>query len=339
MTAVVLLTGATGFIGDRLHQPLRAAGYRVRCLTRRPERARERWPDREWVGGDAHDPEALGAALAGCSASYYLMHGMGDLSPGWIDREVSGAEMFARVAEQAGLERIIYLGGVEPRGNPSDHLRARLQTGDRLRQGGVPCAELRAGMIVGSGSASWTIVRDLAARLPAMILPLWLENTSQPVAVDDVVAALVAAASVPLPASRIWDLPGPETLSGAEVLLRIAELLGRRPLIAKVPLISPRLSSHWIRLVTRADYRLAAELVEGLTSDLVARHPAFWKEAGLPEPLAFDEAAQRALRDDAASLRLPSRLLEWLAARFTRSAGSSRAALPASRPAGPERVR
>jgi uncharacterized protein YbjT (DUF2867 family) len=338
MTAVVLLTGATGFIGDRLHDPLRAAGYRVRCLTRRPERARERWPDREWVGGDAHDAQALGAALAGCQATYYLMHGMGDLSPGWIEREVAGAEMFARVAEQAGLERVIYLGGVEPRGNPSDHLRARLQTGDRLRHGRVPCAELRAGMIIGSGSASWTIVRDLAARLPAMILPLWLENQSQPVAVDDVVAALVAAATVPLPASRIWDLPGPETLSGAEVLLRIAELLGRRPLIAKVPLISPKLSSHWIRLVTRADYSLSAELVEGLTSDLVARHPAFWREAGLPEPLEFNEAAQRALRDDAARLRLPSRILEWLAARFTRSAGRPRAALPPSRPAA-ERVR
>lgn len=339
MTAVVLLTGATGFIGDRLHDPLRAAGYRVRCLTRRPERARARWPERDWVGGDAHDPEALGAALAGCSACYYLMHGMGDLSPGWIDREVSGAEMFSRAAEQAGLRRIVYLGGVEPRGNPSDHLRARLQTGDRLRHGGVPCAELRAGMIVGSGSASWTIVRDLAARLPAMILPLWLENQSQPVAVDDVVAALVAAASVPLPASRIWDLPGPETLSGAEVLLRIAELLGRRPLIAKVPLISPRLSSHWIRLVTRADYRLSAELVEGLTSDLVARHPSFWSQAGLPEPLSFDEAARRALREDAERLTRPARVLEWLAARFTRSAGSSRAALPASRPARPQRVR
>lgn len=338
MTAVVLLTGATGFIGDRLHDPLRAAGYRVRCLTRGPERARARWPDREWVGGDAHDPEALAAALAGCRSSYYLMHGMGDLSPGWIDREVAGAEMFARVAEQAGLERIIYLGGVEPRGNPSDHLRARLQTGDRLRRGGVPCAELRAGLIIGAGSASWTIVRDLAARLPAMILPLWLENQSQPVAVEDVVAALLAANDVPLPASRVWDLPGPESLSGAEVLMRIAGLLGRRPLIARVPLISPRLSSHWIRLVTRADYRLSAELVEGLTSDLVARHPAFWQEAGLPEPLGFDEAARRALRDDAERLRLPSRVLEWLAARFTRSAGGARAVLPPSRPAA-ERVR
>ena len=340
MTAVVLLTGANGFIGDRLHDPLRAAGFRVRCLTRRPERARERWPDREWVGGDAHDPDALRAALEGCRASYYLMHGMGDLSPGWIEREVAGAEMFARAAEETGLERIIYLGGVEPRGNPSDHLRARLQTGDRLRQGRVPCAELRAGMIVGSGSASWTIVRDLAARLPAMILPLWLENHSQPVAVDDVIAALIAAASIPLPVSRIWDLPGPETLSGSTVLLRIAELLNRRPLIARVPLISPKLSSHWIRFVTRADYRLAAELVEGLTSDLVANQPPFWPEAGLPEPLAFDEAARRALREDAERLGVPARVVEWLAGRVTRSAGNgARSVLAASRPAAPERVR
>lgn len=336
MPVRVLLTGATGFIGDRLHDPLRAAGFAVRCLTRRPERARERWPERDWVGGDAYDRRALCAALEGCQASYYLMHGMGDLSPGWIDREVAGAETFASAAEEVGLERIIYLGGVEPRGNPSDHLRARLQTGDRLRGGRVPCAELRAGMIVGSGSASWTIVRDLAARLPAMILPLWLENQSQPVSVDDVIAALLAAASVPLPASRVWDLPGPETLSGSQVLLRIAELLGRRPVITKVPLISPKLSSLWIRLVTRADYRLAAELVEGLTSDLVTTRPSFWKEAGLPEPLSFDAAARRALRDDAAQLSVGSRALEWLAGCVTRSAPrEARRVLPENRPNAP----
>ena len=333
MTRRVLLTGATGFIGDRLYAPLRAAGFRVRCLTRRPERARERWPEREWVGGDAHDREALCAALEGCQATYYLMHGMGDLSPGWIDREVAGAETFASAAEQAGLERIIYLGGVEPRGNPSDHLRARLQTGDRLRRGRVPCAELRAGMIVGSGSASWTIVRDLAARLPAMILPHWLENRSQPVAVDDIISGLLAAATVPLSTSRVWDMPGPETLSGTEVLLRIAALLGRRPLIARVPLISPKLSSQWIRLVTRADYRLAAELVEGLTSDLVATQPPFWVEAGLPEPLSFEESARRALREDAARLTVSARALEWFAARVTRGVPrGARGALMASRP-------
>ena len=333
MTVRVLLTGATGFLGQRLYGPLRAAGFGVRCLTRRTERARARWPERDWVGGDAHDRASLRAALSGCQLSYYLMHGMGDLSPGWIEREVAGAEAFASAAEDAGLTRIVYLGGVEPRGNPSDHLRARLQTGDRLRAGRVPCAELRAGMIIGSGGASWTIVRDLAARLPAMILPLWLENQSEPVAVDDVIAALLAAATIPLSASRVWDLPGPEAMSGAVVLLRIARLLRRRPLIAKVPLISPRLSSFWIRLVTRADYRLAAELVEGLTSDLVATHPAFWADAGLPGPLGFDDAARRALAEDAARLGSGARALEWLAACVTRSV---RADAPGALPAGSE---
>jgi uncharacterized protein YbjT (DUF2867 family) len=320
MDGRVLLTGATGFIGGRLHDPLVAGGWEVRCLTRRPDEAARRWPGRDWVAGDAGDEGAVSGALHGCRLAFYLVHGMGDLGPGWRAREVRAAAAFARAAAGAGLERVVYLGGVAPSGPPSEHLAARLETGLTLRGGAVPCLELRAGMIIGEGSASWTIVRDLAARLPAMVLPAWLAHRSEPVAVDDVVAALVAATRLPLSRSDVWDLPGPEALPGKEILRRVAAVMGRRPAFFKVPFVSPGLSSHWIRLVTRADHRLAAELVEGLTSDLVAARPGFWAWAGLPPPLRLEEAARRALAAEAGHLPFRAVALEAVAALLTRRA-------------------
>ncbi len=320
----VLLTGASGFIGRTLHASLVAAGLEVRCLTRSPEEARRRWPDRNWVGGDIGDPASLSRAMAGCGAAYYLVHGMGTARPDWADEELRWAEDFADVAGAAGLERIVYLGGVAPRGPPSAHLRARLMTGEALRSGPVRCLELRAGMIIGAGSASWTIVRDLAARLPAMVLPAWLAHRSEPVALDDVVAALAAAGRVELEESTWWDLPGPEALSGTDILLRIAAVMGRRPLLVRIPLVTPRLSSHWIRLVTRADHVLARELVEGLTSDLVGTRPGFWRSAGLAAPRPLEVAARLALAAEAGSIPASGRLAEAVAGWLTRRAGTNR---------------
>jgi uncharacterized protein YbjT (DUF2867 family) len=317
MSERILLTGATGFIGQNLHAPLLQAGFSVRCLTRRPGEARSRWPDHDWVGGDVGEPKGLARAMEGCTSAYYLVHGMASAKPGWADEELRWAEDFAEAAGQAGVRRVIYLGGVAPRGEPSEHLRSRLETGQVLRSGPVPCLELRAGMIVGAGSASWTIVRDLAARLPAMVLPAWLAHRSEPVAVDDVVAALAAGLRIALPASTWWDIPGPEALSGKEILLRTAAVMGRRPILLDVPLVTPRLSSHWIRLVTRADYGLARELVEGLTSDLLATRPGYWAAAGLPAPMALEEAARRALAAEAGTLALRGRLAEALAGLLT----------------------
>jgi uncharacterized protein YbjT (DUF2867 family) len=324
MPEQVLLTGATGFIGSNLHDRLLEAGAEVCCLTRRPEEARRRWPGRRWVAGDLGDPSSLAVPLSGCRTAFYLVHGMGSHRPDWAEEELRWARGFAGVAATAGVERLVYLGGVAPRGRPSAHLRARLETGEALRSGPVPCFELRAGMIVGAGSASWTIVRDLAARLPFMVLPAWLAHRSEPVALDDVVAALVAAARVELAGSGWWDLPGPEALSGKEVLLRIAAVLGHRPMLVEFPLVTPRLSSHWIRLVTRADHQLARELVEGLTSDLTATRPLPRAWAGLAPPLPLDEAIRRALAAEAGSITGAGRLVERLAGQLSRPASPRR---------------
>jgi uncharacterized protein YbjT (DUF2867 family) len=225
-------------------------------------------------------------------------------------RERAAAQAFIAAAADAGVDRLVYLGGVAPAGRAKKHLRSRLMTGDILRSGTVSAIELRAGMIVGPGGLSWQMVRDLAARLPFMILPRWLSNVSQPVALADVVAAIVRALTLPSDVRGAFDLPGPETLTGEDILRRIGRLLGVRPYTLHVPVLSPRLSSYWLKLVTRADLRVAQQLVDGLTSDLVARDEGFW--AYMPDfrRTPFDEAAERALREEE-ELPLGTRALEW----------------------------
>ena len=325
----ILLTGATGYIGKRLLPRLIAQGHELFCCVR--DRSRFTAPPGmqgavQVLEVDFLHRPSLDVIPQGIDCAYYLVHGMGSAHPGWAEEELRWARDFARVAGQAGVRRIIYLGGVAPQGSPSEHLLSRLQTGETLRSGPVPCLELRAGMIIGAGSTSWTIVRDLAARLPAMVLPAWLAHRSSPVALDDVLAALQAGLRLELPASTWWDIPGPEALSGTEILLRVAAVLGRRPLLLKVPLVTPRLSSHWIRLVTRADYTVARELVEGLTSDLVATQPGFWEAAGLAPPMALEVAARRALEAEAGTMSRAGMLAESLAGWLT----------PQTRNQGPE---
>jgi len=292
----VLLTGATGFVGRHLYPELVAAGARVRCLTRDRARAERRWPGRDWTEGDLSDAPSLREALAGCRSAYYLVHSMAEGGKGFRERELAAAHTFAAVAAVAGVERIVYLGGVAPQGRPSEHLRSRLEVGETLQNGPVPALELRAGMIVGYGSQSWLIVRDLAARLPVMVLPRWLNSRSEPVAIDDVVLALRRALDVPLPESACYDLPGPDILSGRELLEATARVLGHKPArMIQVPFLTPWLSSHWIRFITRADWSVARELVFGLTDDLLARDAAFWSLIKHSRPLPFSEAAHLAL--------------------------------------------
>jgi len=290
----VLLTGATGFMGGHLYPLLKRAGWHVRCASRNADRARQQRPGRAWVELDLDRPATLAAALEGCDSAVYLVHSMGQ-GGDFESQERRAAEHFAAAAADAGLRRVVFLGGIEPQGSPSRHLRSRLATGEILRAGAVPTVELRAGMIVGPGSESWNIVRDLAVRLPVMVLPRWLANTSEPVAVDDVVVAIGHALELPADQAGCYDLPGPERLTSREILMRIARLNGTRPLAISVPVVTPSLSSHWIRLVTRADYQVARQLVEGLVHDLVSTGPSYWDR--LPDHclLSFDEAARRAL--------------------------------------------
>ena len=290
----ILLTGATGFVGGRLRAPLAAAGHQVFCASRKPLPG-----DPAWRRFELDDESTIDAALEGCEAAFFLIHQLTGAKAGYGAREIAGAQRFARAAARRKLQRIIYLGGLEPPPEAlSDHLRSRLAVGKALREGEVPCLELRASVIVGDGSASFRILRDLAARLPAMVLPAWLQNRTEPVAIDDVISALVAALRVPLPASDWQDLPGPEALSGREMLLRTAAVLGVKPRTMPIPLLTPRLSARWLWLISGVDYRLACELVDGLKRDLLAQRRGFRALAGLPAPLGFDEAVRRALEEE-----------------------------------------
>lgn len=289
----VLVTGATGFIGGALVPALVARGCKVVAVSRHE---RKTGPDGvEWRRCDLNRPDAVAGALSGIRVAYYLVHSMGGGAAHFRQVEHRAAEAFAAGAAQAGVERIVYLGGPAPQGTPSEHLRSRLEVGEILRAGPVRAVELRASMVIGRGSASWQIVRDLAVRLPIMVLPKWLSSRTCPVALDDVIAALMGAADLPLSASEWFDLPGPETMSGEQILQRIAALTGRRFIALKVPLLTPKLSALWLRLVTRTDFSLARELVLGLTEDLLPKDDRIWSLIGHPELLSFDEAARRAL--------------------------------------------
>jgi uncharacterized protein YbjT (DUF2867 family) len=309
----VLLTGASGFVGRRLAPVLDALGWRVRCISRDAARAHQQWPQRAWQQADIANLDDVMRTLDGCRVGYYLVHSLAENSTGLVEHERALAETFAIAAERVGVERIVYLGATEPQGPPSDHLRSRLEAGRVLRSGRVPTLELRAGMIVGYGSASWQIVRELAARLPAMVLPRWLQSRSQPVAIEDVIVALATAARVPLSGSASFDLPGPEIMTYRETLMRTARLLGhRRLVVVDVPVLTPTLSAQWIRLVTMADWSVARELVHGLRYDLLARGDEYWQLIAHAPLVTFDEAARSAFKEESRNPRTgrPARAIE-----------------------------
>ncbi len=316
-TGTVLLTGATGFVGGHLLPSLKTAGFDVRAATRDPARAAAAHPECAWVRLDVDDRSTLAPALSGVRAVVYLVHGMGRDSS-YERRELEAAEAMAQAASVAGVERIVYLGGVAPSGRPSRHLRSRIATGEILRSGPVPTFELRAAMVIGHGSISWQIVRDLASRLPAMLLPRWLSTRSRPIAIDDVVFGVQTALRLPLARAGLYELPGPEVLSAKDILIRIASLRGTRPVTLSVPILTPRLSSYWLKIVTNADYDVARELVEGLTSDLLPTGTSFWDLVPDHELLSFDEAARRALAAEKKTLSTSVALVEEGIARLSR---------------------
>ena len=293
----LLLTGASGFVGNAIHPVLADAGWQVRCASRDAAGAARKFPGRDWVDADVADREAVARSLDGCDAALYLVHGMASASGDYRREEVEQARNFIEAAEQAGVRRVAYLGGVTgDEDDASEHLRSRQDVGEVLRSTSVSTIELRASMVIGHGSLSWLIVRDLAARLPVMVLPSWLKSRTEPVGIEDVVAALVGAIDHPLEGSAWFGLPGPEILSGRQILERTADVLGRpRPLMIEVPFLSPRLSSHWVRFVTRAEWSVAREIVVGLKNDLLARDGSYWEEIGHVDRQDFATAARAAL--------------------------------------------
>jgi uncharacterized protein YbjT (DUF2867 family) len=291
--APVVVTGATGFVGRALVPALLARGLRVRATTRSTRRGLD--PRVEWIEAELSRPADLPRVLDGARAAFFLVHGMASPRADYTEEERRAAAAFGREAERVGLARVVYLGGVAPRGAASKHLASRLAVGEVLRGGRVPALELRASMIVGAGSASWQIVRDLAMRLPAVVLPAWAESRTCPLDVSDAVAALVAGLDVPLPASAWYDVPGPDVLSVRQILERVAALRGRRLPALRAPLPYPRVSTLWLKLVSDAEWSVVKELVLGLAHDLLPADDRYWELARLPPRVPFDEAARRAL--------------------------------------------
>jgi uncharacterized protein YbjT (DUF2867 family) len=316
----VVVAGATGFVGRHLVQRLLDDGVDVRCGTRDPERASAARPDWRFVRLDVGDSASLDAALAGARALVYLVHQMADHRSGLLAQEEASALRVRDAAARAGVGRIVYLGGPRPiEGEPSPHLQARLRTGEILRSGPASAIELRAGMVVGHGSESYAMCRDLALRLPVMVLPSWLRTRSEPIAIDDVVFALAHALDLELEGSRAFDLPGPEVLSARQILERIAAARGFRPVMIPVPVLTPQLSSHWLRFVTRADFDIARQLVAGLQHDLVAADEGYWENAPDHVRVPFDDAVRSALALEGSGRR-SARLWERVVRGVARSA-------------------
>jgi uncharacterized protein YbjT (DUF2867 family) len=269
-TPLRLVFGASGYIGSHLVPKLVAAGKRVRASARNPEVLESRgWTGVECVAADALDAASLERALTGVDVAYYLVHSMAagrDFAA--LDRVAAGH--FASAAAAAGVRRIVYLGGLIPPDPRSEHLRSRAETGDILRRAAVPVTEVRAGMIIGPGSAAFEVIRDLVNHLPVMVTPAWVRSRSTPIALDDLLDDLVAVADLDSAAGRILDAGGPDAVTYEEIMRCYGRLVGRRPRILAVPVLTPRLSSYWLRFVTSVPTGIARALVEGLEHDFVA---------------------------------------------------------------------
>ncbi|GAB2467761.1 SDR family oxidoreductase [Streptomyces incanus] len=299
-----LVTGASGYIGGRLVPELLRAGHRVRCLARSPGKLRDHpWAgDAETVRGDVTDPGSVAAALRGIDVAYYLVHALGTGS-GFEETDRQAARTFAEEARAAGVRRIVYLGGLTPRGVPerslSPHLRSRAEVGRIFLDGPVPATVLRAAVVIGSGSASFEMLRYLTERLPVMVTPSWVHTRIQPVAVRDVLRYLVGSAGMPADVDRAFDVGGPDVLTYLEMMRRYAVVAGlRRRLVMSVPVLTPGLSSHWIGLVTPVPASLARPLTESLRHEVVCHEHdiARYVPDAPGSPLPFDEALALALR-------------------------------------------
>jgi len=294
-----LVFGASGYIGTNLVPRLVREGWRVRAAARNPKVLQARRDDPTWravdlVAGDALQPDTLAAALAGVDIAYYLVHSMAaGRDFGRLDLEA--ADNFARAAAAAGVKRIVYLGGLVPKGADSEHLVSRKETGDRLREGPVPVTEIRAGIIVGPGSAAYEVMRDLVYHLPLMVTPRWVRSRSSPIALANLLEYLVRVAILPQAEGGVFDAGGPEYLSYEAMMGQFGEVIGRRTRIVRVPVLTPQLSSYWLALVTTVPASIARALVGGLKHDIPA-DDARLRQLVPQKLLSFKESVAAALQ-------------------------------------------
>lgn len=291
----VAVFGASGYVGGRLLRPLMEAGYQVRAVARRPEFLEARVPaEVEVVRGDALDRKGLVESLRGCDFAYYLVHSMGSAGS-FEDEDRLAATNFAAAAAQAGVRRIVYLGGL---GNEdetlSTHLRSRHETGRILRESPVPTVELRASVVIGSGSLSYEMVRALTERLPVMITPRWVRVPAQPIAIGDLLEYLVAALRVPVEGSRVFEIGGADVVSYGDIMGEYARQRGLRRLMLPFPFLTPRLSSLWLGFVTPLYARIGRKLIESIVHPTVVRDDSAMRAFDI-RPMGLREAVRSAL--------------------------------------------
>lgn len=307
----IALTGATGFVGRHLAPALIARGHTLTCISRDAAKARAAVPPEARIAqADVRDAAAMREALAGADVAYYLVHSMEGDAFGFEERDRAAARAFASACDAAGVRRIVFLGGLgDDASQLSAHLRSRHETGDLLRAAAAPVTELRAGLIIGAGSASFTMLKQLVERLPFMITPRWVETRTQPIAIEDVIRYLAAAADDASAEDHVYEIGGPEVMNYRAMMQRFASWNGTRRIMVPVPVLSPRLSSYWVDLVTDVPAALARPLIEGLRSEMIVRDDAAARAFG-PATLSFEDALKRTAAESA-SVRREAPML-WL---------------------------
>jgi len=289
--STILVTGATGFIGQHLTRALVTAGHEVRAMTRRPESYDG---PGEAVGADVADPAAVRAALADVEVAYYLVHSLADLD--FERKDADAARVFAEAAADAGTGQIVYLGGLGADDQQlSSHLRSRREVETLLAASGVPVTVLRAAVVVGDGGISWEITRQLVKNLPAMVVPRWARTLTQPIALEDVVRYLVGVAGEERALGRTFEIGGPDRVSYLDMLRIAAEVERGRPVpILPVPVLTPRLSSYWLALVTDVDVTTGRNLIDSMGTEVLVTDHAI-REIVPGEPMGYADAVRRAL--------------------------------------------
>lgn len=294
---LILVTGATGYIASRLIPRLLDAGYRVRCLARNPLRLK----GRAWFGsvdvaqGDVTNPSTLPAALEGVHSAYYLIHNMTH-GHGYTSLELESARVFASAAETAGVEHIVYLGGLaDPEQHIAPHMRSRIETGRVLREGNVPVTEFRAGVITGSGSISFEMIRFMTELFPIVPGPTWMKNKSQPIAIQNVIDYLLAALTNPDGRGQVFEIGGPDITTYGDLMLRYARIRGLRRRMSLIPGIPVWFMAFGVGLMTPVPYPIAYALIGGLSADSVVKHPEALNVFPEVRLIDFDTATKDAL--------------------------------------------